>query len=164
MSRVPVLGVFATTVLAQLAGVFLIKESVEHLLTGNEEDTHGHGPPKRHALYTPAVFISILSQLVAAYAVNNEPMHLVLTAAHSSWMQVKESLYSSSLCYFIAGTSSRPVTLTVQTRAGTVTLSTASIELTRTAGDVCRHCMSMRQQRLILVGGRWCHIGALLAV
>lgn len=90
MSRVPVLGVFGTTVLAQLAGVFLIKESIEHLLTGGEDDAHGHGPPKRHVLYVPAVCVSILSQLIPAYAVNNEPMHLVLTAAHSSWLQVNE--------------------------------------------------------------------------
>jgi hypothetical protein len=40
-------------------------------------------------MFLPAVFIAAFAQLLATYAVRNEPMQHVLTAAQSSWLQVR---------------------------------------------------------------------------
>ena len=100
MARVPVLTVFASTVLAQLAALFLVKESVEHLLESEaEEHTHGHW------MFIPGVVVACLAQLLAVYAVANEPLRAVLTAAHNSWLQEQASDMSRAVCRVVPGLS-----------------------------------------------------------
>lgn len=67
--------------LATLSSVFLIKESVEHLLEGEQ---HSHP----HRLYMVGAFAASLSLEIAAYAVKNQPFQHVLTASSSSSLQV----------------------------------------------------------------------------
>ncbi|MCP9258345.1 Zinc transporter 6-A [Dirofilaria immitis] len=59
-ARAPVLAVFATTVLATLAAIFLIKESMEHIL---ENDHHLHP----HGLYIFGGIAASVSLEIAAY-------------------------------------------------------------------------------------------------
>jgi hypothetical protein len=63
-----------------------VKESIEHLLEAHEEHAHGHW------LFMPAVLTATVAQLLAIYAVQNEPMRHVLTAAQNSWLQVRAQL------------------------------------------------------------------------
>uniref|UniRef100_A0A914UZ83 Cation efflux protein transmembrane domain-containing protein n=1 Tax=Plectus sambesii TaxID=2011161 RepID=A0A914UZ83_9BILA len=89
LARAPVLAVFTSTVLAQLSSIFLIKESIERLLEGNE---HSHN----HSLFIPGTIAASVAQLLAAYAVRNEPFNHVLTAASSSWLQVRKILLTTN--------------------------------------------------------------------
>lgn len=83
LARAPVLAVFSSTVLAQLSSIFLVKESVERLLEGGITHSHQH----QH-LFIPGTIAACVAQLLAAYAVRNDPFTHVLTAASSSWLQV----------------------------------------------------------------------------
>jgi len=85
--RAPVLATFSTTVLAQLASVFLIKEAVERLF----EVGHHHGtslPENNHFYFYGAAIASAAALLSATYSVANQPFNYVLRAAQSSVIQV----------------------------------------------------------------------------
>ncbi len=85
--RAPVLATFSTTVLAQLASVFLVKEAVERLFeTGHHHG--GHLPPNNHVYFYSAAAASTISLLSATYSVANQPFNYVLRAAQSSVIQV----------------------------------------------------------------------------
>lgn len=98
LARAPVLAVFSSTVLAQLASIFLIKESIERLLEGDE---HTHA----HSLFIPGTIAATMAQLLAAYAVRNDPFNHVLTAATSSWLQEHAADLSHAICYAVPGLS-----------------------------------------------------------
>uniref|UniRef100_F1L408 Zinc transporter 6-A n=1 Tax=Ascaris suum TaxID=6253 RepID=F1L408_ASCSU len=97
-ARAPVLAVFSTTVLATLSSVFLIKESVEHLLEGEQ---HSHP----HRLYMVGAFAASLSLEIAAYAVKNQPFQHVLTASSSSSLQEHFADVSHAICCVLPGLS-----------------------------------------------------------
>ncbi|KHN74984.1 Zinc transporter 6-A [Toxocara canis] len=97
-ARAPVLAVFSTTVLATLSSIFLIKESVEHLL---ESEQHSHP----HRLYMVGALAASLSLEIAAYAVKNQPFQHVLTASSSSSLQEHFADVSHAICYVLPGLS-----------------------------------------------------------
>ncbi|VDN02719.1 unnamed protein product [Thelazia callipaeda] len=97
-ARAPVLAVFATTVLASLAAVFLIKESIEHIL---ENDHHLHP----HGLYIFGAIAASVSLEIAAYGVKNQPIQYVLTASNSSSLQEHFADISHAICYILPGLS-----------------------------------------------------------
>uniref|UniRef100_A0A915PLK2 Cation efflux protein transmembrane domain-containing protein n=1 Tax=Setaria digitata TaxID=48799 RepID=A0A915PLK2_9BILA len=96
--RAPVLAVFATTVLATLAAIFLIKESLEHIL---ENDHHLHP----HGLYIFGAVAASVSLEIAAYGVKNQPIQHVLTASSSSSLQEHFADISHAVCYVLPGLS-----------------------------------------------------------
>jgi len=104
MVRAPVLATFSTTVLAQLASVFLIKEAVERLF----EVGHHHGtslPENNHFYFYGAAFASTAALLSATYSVANQPFNYVLRAAQSSVIQEHAADISHAICYVVPGLS-----------------------------------------------------------
>uniref|UniRef100_A0A0R3RIP0 Kinesin-associated protein 3 n=1 Tax=Elaeophora elaphi TaxID=1147741 RepID=A0A0R3RIP0_9BILA len=97
-ARAPVLAVFATTVLASLAAIFLIKESMEHIL---ENDHHLHP----NGLYIFGAVAASVSLEIAAYGVKNQPIQHVLTASSSSSLQEHFADISHAICYILPGLS-----------------------------------------------------------
>lgn len=97
-ARAPVLAVFSTTVLATLAAIFLMKESLEHIL-GNDRHLHPHG------LYVVGAIAASLSLEIAAYGVKNQPIQHVLTASSSSSLQEHFADISHAVCYILPGLS-----------------------------------------------------------
>ncbi len=105
LSRSPVLTIFASTVLAQLAALFLVKESVERLL---DAESHVRVVPILGGAVSPIVFgaaISSCSQFLSLYAIRNEPLTYVLTASASSWLQEHAADLAHALCQFMPGLS-----------------------------------------------------------
>ncbi|KAM3722946.1 Zinc transporter 6-A [Dirofilaria immitis] len=86
-ARAPVLAVFATTVLATLAAIFLIKESMEHIL---ENDHHLHP----HGLYIFGGIAASVSLEIAAYGVKNQPIQ------YEHFADI-----SHAICYVLPGLS-----------------------------------------------------------
>ncbi|VDK88245.1 unnamed protein product [Litomosoides sigmodontis] len=97
-ARAPVLAVFATTVLATLAAIFLIKKSMEHIL---ENDHHLHP----NGLYIFGAIAASVSLEIAAYGVKNQPIQHVLTASSSSSLQEHFADISHAICYILPGLS-----------------------------------------------------------
>ncbi|CAG9535764.1 unnamed protein product [Cercopithifilaria johnstoni] len=97
-ARAPVLAVFATTVLTTLAAIFLIKESMEHIL---ENDHHLHP----NGLYIFGAIAASVSLEIAAYGVKNQPIQHVLTASSSSSLQEHFADISHAICYILPGLS-----------------------------------------------------------
>ncbi|XP_078729347.1 zinc transporter 6 [Lampetra fluviatilis] len=95
--RFEVLAVFASTVLAQLGALFILKESLERLLEPPEVHTG------RLLLGTlVALFFHLLTMLV----VPNKPFTHVSEAASTSWLQEHVADLSRSLCGVVPGLSS----------------------------------------------------------
>ncbi|PSN39912.1 Zinc transporter 6 [Blattella germanica] len=80
--RFEVLAVFASTVLAQLGSLFIIKESIERLVG-------------RLLVGTGVAFIS---HIVVIYGCNNAALDHVIAASSSSWLQEHVSDISQSIC------------------------------------------------------------------
>lgn len=94
--RFEVLAVFASTMLAQLGALFVIKESIERLIL--QPDIH------TGRLLVGTVFAFMLHMFVA-YSVNNRAMNHVIDAASSSWLQEHMTDMSESLCHIVPGLS-----------------------------------------------------------
>ncbi|XP_061174714.1 zinc transporter 6-like [Saccostrea echinata] len=94
--RFEVLAVFASTMLAQLGALFIIKESIERLLI----------PPEIHTgrLMIGTVFAFFLHMFVT-YSINNKAINHTVHASSSSWLQEHVSDMSESVCHVIPGLS-----------------------------------------------------------
>ncbi|XP_049834839.1 zinc transporter 6-A-like isoform X11 [Schistocerca gregaria] len=77
--RFEVLAVFGSTVLAQLASVFIIKESIERLIL---EQTQIHT-----GRLLVGMGLAFLTHLLVIYGVSNAALEHVIAASSSSWLQ-----------------------------------------------------------------------------
>ncbi|XP_076441949.1 zinc transporter 6-like [Babylonia areolata] len=94
--RFEVLAVFASTMLAQLGSLFIMKESVECIIQQPEIHTG--------RLLVGTMF-GLTVHLVLTFLVKNRAMNHVVDASTSSWLQEHMADMSESLCSFIPGLS-----------------------------------------------------------
>ncbi|KAM6459569.1 zinc transporter 6 isoform 2-T3 [Liasis olivaceus] len=95
--RFEVLAVFASTVLAQLGALFILKESAERFLEQPEIHT---------GRLLVGTFVALTFNLVTMLSVKNKPFAYVSEAASTSWLQEHVADLSRSLCGIIPGLSS----------------------------------------------------------
>lgn len=115
------MAVFATSLLAQLFSVFLIKESFEHLLGGHgdsvnhqehHEEHEEHGSSDGHMdhdgkyfYFLCSMIVTSISLLVSTYTVIGQPFHHVLQVSSASSLQEHASDISQAICYVVPGLS-----------------------------------------------------------
>ncbi|CEF64821.1 Zinc transporter 6 [Strongyloides ratti] len=119
-TRAPVMAVFATSLLAQLFSVFLIKESFEHLLGGHgnsinhqehhedheDHNSNGHLDHEGKSFYFfCSIIITSISLLVSSYTVIGQPFHHVLQVSSASSLQEHAADISQAICYVVPGLS-----------------------------------------------------------
>ncbi|KAJ8246470.1 hypothetical protein GJAV_G00268180 [Gymnothorax javanicus] len=95
--RFEVLAVFASTVLAQLGALFILKESVERFMERPEIHT---------GRLLVGTFVALSFNLLTMLSVKNKPFMYVSEAASSSWLQEHVADLSRSLCGLVPGLSS----------------------------------------------------------
>ncbi|XP_077139042.1 zinc transporter 6 isoform X1 [Ranitomeya variabilis] len=95
--RFEVLSVFASTVLAQLGALFILKESAERFLEQPEIHT---------GRLLVGTFVALFFNLFTMLSVRNKPFVYVSEAASTSWLQEHVADLSRSLCGIIPGLNS----------------------------------------------------------
>ncbi|XP_069881427.1 zinc transporter 6 isoform X2 [Dipodomys merriami] len=95
--RLEVLAVFASTVLAQLGALFILKESAERFLDQPEIHT---------GRLLVGTFVALSFNLFTMLSIRNKPFTYVSEAASTSWLQEHVADLSRSLCGIIPGLSS----------------------------------------------------------
>ncbi|XP_063645245.1 zinc transporter 6 isoform X15 [Pan troglodytes] len=95
--RLEVLAVFASTVLAQLGALFILKESAERFLEQPEIHT---------GRLLVGTFVALCFNLFTMLSIRNKPFAYVSEAASTSWLQEHVADLSRSLCGIIPGLSS----------------------------------------------------------
>ncbi|XP_056423461.1 zinc transporter 6 isoform X2 [Hyla sarda] len=95
--RFEVLAVFASTVLAQLGALFILKESAERFLEQPEIHT---------GRLLVGTFVALFFNLFTMLSIRNKPFAYVSDAASTSWLQEHVADLSRSLCGIIPGLSS----------------------------------------------------------
>ncbi|XP_012583099.1 PREDICTED: zinc transporter 6 isoform X2 [Condylura cristata] len=95
--RLEVLAVFASTVLAQLGALFILKESAERFLEQPEIHT---------GRLLVGTFVALSFNLFTMLSIRNKPFAYVSEAATTSWLQEHVADLSRSLCGIIPGLSS----------------------------------------------------------
>ncbi|NXC20861.1 ZNT6 protein, partial [Corythaeola cristata] len=95
--RFEVLAVFASTVLAQLGALFILKESAERFLEQPEIHT---------GRLLVGTFVALFFNLFTMLSVRNKPFAYVSEAASTSWLQEHVADLSRSICGIIPGLSS----------------------------------------------------------
>ncbi|MBN3309058.1 zinc transporter 6 [Amia ocellicauda] len=95
--RFEVLAVFASTVLAQLGALFILKESVERFVEQPEIHT---------GRLLVGTFVALSFNLLTMLLVKNKPFVYVSEAASTSWLQEHVADLSRSVCGVIPGLSS----------------------------------------------------------
>uniref|UniRef100_A0A8C5N1H1 Solute carrier family 30 member 6 n=1 Tax=Leptobrachium leishanense TaxID=445787 RepID=A0A8C5N1H1_9ANUR len=95
--RFEVLAVFASTVLAQLGALFILKESAERFLEQPEIHT---------GRLLVGTFVALFFNLLTMLSIRNKPFAYVSEAASTSWLQEHVADLSRSLCGIIPGLSS----------------------------------------------------------
>ncbi|KAM8809177.1 zinc transporter 6 isoform 2-T2 [Eudromia elegans] len=95
--RFEVLAVFASTVLAQLGALFILKESAERFLEQPEIHT---------GRLLVGTFVALFFNLFTMLSVRNKPFAYVSDAASTSWLQEHVADLSRSICGIIPGLSS----------------------------------------------------------
>ncbi|OCT77836.1 hypothetical protein XELAEV_18028933mg [Xenopus laevis] len=95
--RLEVLAVFASTVLAQLGALFILKESAERFLEQPEIHT---------GRLLVGTFVALFFNLFTMLSIRNKPFAYVSEAASTSWLQEHVADLSRSLCGVIPGLSS----------------------------------------------------------
>ncbi|XP_068088273.1 zinc transporter 6 isoform X2 [Hyperolius riggenbachi] len=95
--RFEVLAVFASTILAQLGALFILKESAERFLEQPEIHT---------GRLLVGTFVALFFNLFTMLSVTNKPFTYVSEAASTSWLQEHVADLSRSLCGIIPGLSS----------------------------------------------------------
>ncbi|XP_072265249.1 zinc transporter 6 isoform X1 [Pyxicephalus adspersus] len=95
--RFEVLAVFASTVLAQLGALFILKESAERFLEQPEIHT---------GRLLVGTFVALFFNLFTMLSVRNKPFSYVSEAASTSWLQEHVADLSRSLFGLIPGLSS----------------------------------------------------------
>ncbi|XP_017506511.1 zinc transporter 6 isoform X2 [Manis javanica] len=120
--RLEVLAVFASTVLAQLGALFILKESAERFLEQPEIHTSPHvettcqyykekNNGERYVVLfrgrlLVGTFVALSFNLFTMLSVRNKPFAYVSEAASTSWLQEHVADLSRSLCGIIPGLSS----------------------------------------------------------
>ena len=94
--RFEVLAVFASTILAQLGSLFILKESVERIV--EQPDIH----TGRLIVGTALAFTF---QIIITYTVDNKAFNHVVAASSSSWLQEHMTDMSESVCKVVPGLS-----------------------------------------------------------
>uniref|UniRef100_A0A2K5W6K3 Zinc transporter 6 n=1 Tax=Macaca fascicularis TaxID=9541 RepID=A0A2K5W6K3_MACFA len=94
--RLEVLAVFASTVLAQLGALFILKESAERFLEQPEIHT---------GRLLVGTFVALSFNLFTMLSIRNKPFAYVSEAASTSWLQEHVADLSRSLCGIIPGLS-----------------------------------------------------------
>ncbi|CAD5120565.1 DgyrCDS9131 [Dimorphilus gyrociliatus] len=94
--RFEVLAVFATTLLAQLGALFIVKESVERLIL--QPDVHT-------GRLLVATILAFVVHMATTYCVNNPAFNHVVSASSSSWLQEHTADFSHSICKIAPGLS-----------------------------------------------------------
>ncbi|XP_037986919.1 zinc transporter 6 isoform X1 [Motacilla alba alba] len=95
--RFEVLAVFASTVLAQLGALFILKESAERFLEQPEIHT---------GRLLVGTFVALFFNLFTMLSIKNKPFAYVSEAASTSWLQEHVADLSRSICGIIPGLSS----------------------------------------------------------
>ncbi|TSU11375.1 Zinc transporter 6 [Bagarius yarrelli] len=95
--RFEVLAVFASTVLAQLGALFILKESVERFMEQPEVHT---------GRLLVGTFVALFFNLLTLLSIKNKPFVYVSEAASTSWLQEHVADLSQSLCGIIPSLSS----------------------------------------------------------
>ncbi|XP_028676436.1 zinc transporter 6 [Erpetoichthys calabaricus] len=95
--RFEVLAVFASTVLAQLGALFILKESVERFMKQPEIHT---------GRLLVGTFVALFFNLLTMLSVKNKPFVHVSEAASTSWLQEHVADLSRSLCGIVPGLNS----------------------------------------------------------
>ncbi|KAF6106241.1 solute carrier family 30 member 6 [Phyllostomus discolor] len=95
--RLEVLAVFASTVLAQLGALFILKESAERFLEQPEIHT---------GRLLVGTFVALSFNLFTMLSIRNKPFAYVSEAASTSWLQEHVADLSRSVCGIIPGLSS----------------------------------------------------------
>ncbi|KAE8601462.1 hypothetical protein XENTR_v10013677 [Xenopus tropicalis] len=95
--RFEVLSVFASTVLAQLGALFILKESAERFVEQPEIHT---------GRLLVGTFVALCFNLFSMLSIRNKPFAYVSEAASTSWLQEHVADLSRSLCGIIPGLSS----------------------------------------------------------
>nr|XP_004667393.1 zinc transporter 6 isoform X1 [Jaculus jaculus] len=95
--RLEVLAVFASTVLAQLGALFILKESAERFVEQPEIHT---------GRLLVGTFVALSFNLFTMLSIRNKPFAYVSEAASTSWLQEHVADLSRSLCGIIPGLSS----------------------------------------------------------
>lgn len=94
--RFVVLAVFASTMLAQLGALFIIKESIERMLQQPEIHT---------GRLLVGTIVAFVVHMVVTYGITNRAINHVIAASSSSWLQEHMTDMSESLCHVIPGLS-----------------------------------------------------------
>ncbi|KAK2865692.1 hypothetical protein Q7C36_001748 [Tachysurus vachellii] len=95
--RFEVLAVFASTVLAQLGALFILKESVERFMEQPEVHT---------GRLLVGTFVALFFNLLTLLSIKNKPFAYVSEAASTSWLQEHVADLSQSLCGIVPALSS----------------------------------------------------------
>ncbi|XP_064133309.1 zinc transporter 6 isoform X5 [Loxodonta africana] len=95
--RLEVLAVFASTVLAQLGALLILKESAERFLEQPEIHT---------GRLLVGTFVALSFNLFTMLSIRNKPFAYVSEAASTSWLQEHVADLSRSVCGIIPGLSS----------------------------------------------------------
>ncbi|KAG8230995.1 hypothetical protein J437_LFUL010011 [Ladona fulva] len=124
--RFEVVAIFSSTVLAQLASLFITKESLERLLDQPEIHTG------RLLIGTGIAFIS---HLLVIYGNSNSALDHIIATASSSWLQEQVTDISQSLCSIIPALSGillprvNPMLLIACAGAGALFLTNLLVEM-----------------------------------
>lgn len=94
--RFEVLATFASTMLAQLGAMFIIKESIERIIQQPEIHT---------GRLLVGVMFAFFLHMFLVYSVDNKALNHVMRASSSSWLQEHTTDISESLCHLIPGLS-----------------------------------------------------------
>lgn len=94
--RFEVLAVFSSTLLAQLGGLFVFKESVERMLEQPEIHT---------GRLLMGTSVGYFFHLAVTYNMDNRAFNHVIEASSSSWLQEHVTDMSESICHVVPGLS-----------------------------------------------------------
>lgn len=94
--RFEVLATFASTMLAQLGALFIVKESIERMIQQPEVHT---------GRLLVGLVLAFIIHMFLTYSVDNRALNHVILASSSSWLQEHMTDISESVCHIVPGLS-----------------------------------------------------------
>lgn len=94
--RFEVLATFASTMLAQLGALFIVKESIERMIQQPEVHT---------GRLLVGQVLAFIIHMFLTYSVDNRALNHVILASSSSWLQEHMTDISESVCHIVPGLS-----------------------------------------------------------
>lgn len=94
--RFEVLATFASTMLAQLGSLFIVKESIERMIEQPEVHT---------GRLLVGLVLAFIIHMFLTYSVDNRALNHVMLASSSSWLQEHMTDISESVCHIVPGLS-----------------------------------------------------------